>query len=110
MSRSVNAEKRALRQARLNAFPQSGLTISEFCKEQNCSVASYYQWKRKLAGDDNSTISQAQLGNRFIQLMPQPAPELSDSLVELHLRSGSLVRVRGGSASPPTSDRERPSR
>jgi len=70
MSRSVNAEKRALWQARLNAYPQSGLTISEFCKERNCSVASYYQWKRKLEGDDNSTISQTQPGNRFIQLMP----------------------------------------
>ncbi len=99
MSRSINAEKRVLWQARLDAFAQSGLTIAEFCKEQNCSVPSYYQWKRKLLGDDNSAVPQSQTSDRFIQLVPQPATEVSDSLVELHLRSGSFVRIRGGSAS-----------
>ena len=35
---------------RLNRFELSGQTIAEFCKQESISTASFYQWRRKLAG------------------------------------------------------------
>ena len=34
---------------RLRRFEQSGQTVSEFCRVESVSTASFYQWRRKLA-------------------------------------------------------------
>ena len=73
------------------------MTIAEFCKEQNCSVPSFYQWKRKLQLGGDNRVQQPQEINRFVQLVPQSAVLSSESIVELHVRPGSFVRIRGGS-------------
>ena len=50
MPRSANPQKRAEWQARLRRFKPSKMSITEFCRRENVSVASFYQWRRKLAG------------------------------------------------------------
>ena len=33
---------------RLNRFDDSGLTVAEYCKSEGYSVASFYQWRKRL--------------------------------------------------------------
>lgn len=39
---------------RLKRWADSGLSMKEFCARERISVASLYQWKRKLAGEVGS--------------------------------------------------------
>lgn len=54
MPRSENAQKRAEWRARLRRFKESKWSVAEFCRRENVSAASFYQWRRKLA-DSSST-------------------------------------------------------
>ena len=49
MGRSASAERLALWQERLGRFTRSPMTVAEFCRREKVSVASFYQWRRKLA-------------------------------------------------------------
>ena len=109
MARSISSQKIAYWQARVAAPAQPGLTVVDFCKQQECSVGAFYLWKRRLhemaqdsiASPSAGTSSQKNISNHFIEVIPQrPAANItrtaSNSVVEFHLRSGSLVRVPAG--------------
>ena len=49
MARTSDFDKLALWQQRLAAFDSSSLTVAQFCQSIACSVASFYQWRRKLS-------------------------------------------------------------
>lgn len=49
MSRKSNPELFRQWQDRLRRFEDAGLTVAEFCQLEGFSVASFYQWRRKLA-------------------------------------------------------------
>jgi transposase-like protein len=103
---SISPQKIAFWQARLDAQAQSGLTIAEFCKQQKYSASSFYQWKRKLlnardsANSSSPATSMANVTNasNFIELVPRQvtapsAPTPRHAMIEIHLRSGSLIRL-----------------
>jgi transposase-like protein len=103
---SISPQKIAFWQARLDAQAQSGLTITEFCKQQKYSASAFYQWKRKLQDIRDSANSNAparSLANvtnasSFIELVPRHStapsgPTPSHAMIEIHLRSGSLIRL-----------------
>ena len=50
MSRSASVILRAQWQQRLERFRESLWTVGEFCRHEGVSVASFYQWRRKLGG------------------------------------------------------------
>jgi len=52
MSRSPNLRKRSQWLDRLRRFARSKLSVADFCQREQVSVASFYQWRRKL--DDAS--------------------------------------------------------
>jgi len=49
MGRQRNAAKWELWRRRLREFDGGGATVSEFCRRLGVSVATFYQWQRKLA-------------------------------------------------------------
>jgi hypothetical protein len=49
MSRRVNLDKRSEWLDRLRRFRRSNLSVTEFCRREEVSVASYYHWRQKLA-------------------------------------------------------------
>ena len=106
MIRSISPQKIAFWQARLDAQAQSGLTIAEFCKQQKYSASAFYQWRRKLQdiadGTDGHTsvksLANATNASSFIELVPRHSttpsgPTPSHAMIEIHLRSGSLIRL-----------------
>jgi len=92
--------------ARLDAQAQSGLAIAEFCKQQKYSASAFYQWRRRLQGITDGTDGHASLKSlanapntsSFIELVPRQVtvpsgPTPSHAMIEIHLRSGSLIRL-----------------
>jgi hypothetical protein len=49
MSRVASVRKRSEWLDRLRRFSRANLSVSEFCRREQVSVPSYYQWRRKLA-------------------------------------------------------------
>ncbi len=105
MTRSSDPQKVAFWQARIDAQAQSGLTIANFCKQQKFSIGAFYQWKRKLQtvpeGGQKSAPDrprpQTTNTTNFVELLPRQAAVPGGAMIEIHLRSGSLVRFPSGS-------------
>jgi hypothetical protein len=49
---------------RLERFASSGQTVSEFCRAEGVSSASFYQWKRKLGNVDQQRKKRGEQGRR----------------------------------------------
>ncbi|QDV82193.1 IS66 family insertion sequence element accessory protein TnpA [Planctomycetes bacterium TBK1r] len=85
---------------RIERFAQSGLTVADFCDREGYSVASFYQWRRKLRSSvpDRPTGP----GDRpasFVAVELQPnameASQLNDLKIEL---PGGAVACLDGNA------------
>lgn len=57
MGRSASAIRRSQWQKRLGRFTRSKMTVAKFCRREDVSVASFYQWRRRLA--ETETAEQA---------------------------------------------------
>lgn len=51
MARSVDVRKFAEWRARLERFRQAEVSVTRFCRGEQVSVPSFYQWRKKLAED-----------------------------------------------------------
>lgn len=81
MSQSVRIEQWL---ERLNRFSQSKLTVAEFCQQEEVSLPSFYQWKRRLtpriktvrrsSGRDKLSPSQSSNANGFTELVVDSIP------------------------------------
>jgi len=77
---------------RLNRFDQSGLTVTQFCKQERCSLASFYQWRRKLRGEKSTRST----GPTFVPVKFADAADPSFSpqaTVSLDLPGGVRLRI-----------------
>lgn len=61
MGRGADRAKRDAWQQRLLRFSAQGETVSRFCQREQVSVASFYQWQRKLGRSRKSRAGQATL-------------------------------------------------
>lgn len=107
MGRPVDMELREAWRERFARQAASGMTVAEFCREEDVSQASYYGWRKRLAreagpmrrrgggpsGSANQWGRRAETEVRFVQLplasLPQPAA------VEVTLVDGTVIRVPG---------------
>jgi hypothetical protein len=91
MARRVDHENQRLWRSRLRRFKTSGLTVMEFCDVEEISVASFYQWRKRLAAervDSGPSLP-------FVPVHVSPA---AVSAVEIHLPNGARVCLPGGDA------------
>lgn len=49
MARKASLERQRQWRDRLERFTHSTLSVAEFCRREKVSVASFYQWRKKLA-------------------------------------------------------------
>lgn len=91
MARMVDHENQRLWRSRLRRYKTSGLTVTEFCDVEEISVASFYQWRKRLtAGREDSGPSLP-----FVPVHVSPVPV---SAVEIHLPNGARICLPGGDA------------
>jgi hypothetical protein len=95
---------------RIDRQQRSGQTIAQFCQQEGISTPSYYQWKRKLQGEQPARQKRAttrrkakvpkrrqaketipSVSSPFVQL-PMPAPP-SCPWIEVVLSEGTIVRL-----------------
>ncbi|MCA9136518.1 MAG: hypothetical protein KDB00_07160, partial [Planctomycetales bacterium] len=82
---------------RMERFEHSGLTVAEFCKTEKYSVASFYQWRRKLAnklaGDARTAaFVPVELSPGSLSL-PHGQDAIDNNSLQIELPGGALVRV-----------------
>jgi hypothetical protein len=114
MSRGVGRDvrKRSEWLARLRRFNRSKLSVIQFCRREEVSVPSYYQWRRKLAdaiseldaGEQPATFIPVQVASSAeVQVsFPNGArltlPAQDHELVRMSIESIALTRTFQGGA------------
>ncbi len=88
MARLVDQENWRLWRGRLRRFDASDVTVTKFCADERVSVASFYQWKKRLAAERASRRSQA-----FVPVQVTPA---AVATIEIHLPNGTRVSLPSG--------------
>ncbi|MFZ1135291.1 MAG: hypothetical protein WA447_19795 [Candidatus Binatus sp.] len=78
--------------ARLRRFETSGSTVVEFCQGESVSIASFYEWRKRLAASKvagKATHAESNHGP-FVPVRVRPAAK-----VEIHLPNGARVCLAG---------------
>lgn len=77
MSRSPNLRKRSQWLDRVRRFARSKCSVADFCQREQVSVASFYQWRRKLA-DMSTDLSDGRAPTRknFVPVQVTAAADL----------------------------------
>ena len=84
---------------RFERFRQSGQSVSQFCKEASVSTASFYQWRRRLAGSSPTRSRSTTIGvGRPGEAMPVPA---AGDVFGAEKRPSSFRPIVVTAASPP---------
>jgi len=95
MGQSASAFRRSQWQQRLQRFTRSQMTVAEFCRREEVSVASFYQWRRKLAKTSTEHGS-------FV-------PSAGPTFIPVQVTSGASVQIifpNGAQLTLPAHDRE----
>ncbi len=95
MVRGFDASKLELWQRRLREFEVGSLSVVEFCRRTGISKATFYVWRRKLAGlaqslpESNSRAT----GKSVLSFLPVQITGQSSSTIEVLLTNGTRVFV-----------------
>ena len=100
MSRTYRTEKQARTYWRevLNRWQQSGLSIAQFCRDQEISESGLYTWRKKLSLTHSGTEphteprSSKPSGSPFVQV---DMPSATHSQLTLELASGHTLHIAG---------------
>jgi len=92
MPRLRDPELMAAWRERLARFERSQLTVAEFCEVENVSVASFYQWRRRLEGQAGSVSSKRRDGGEFIAVQLRSSPQQP----RLSLPGGATIELTSG--------------
>jgi transposase-like protein len=117
MARKTSGKRLGEWVARLRRFSRAGVSVAEFCRREEVSAASFYQWRKKLAqqgsalddsGCDRQAVSRAvcgllsgQLQGSFVPVRVTGALEepVRNACVEASLPNGVTLHL-------PAEDRE----
>ena len=78
-----------------------GLSVKQFCLEKNVSVASFYQWRRRLTSPNDIAVSPvsapalsaSSTGMIPIRLVPPPRPQPAPVAVQILTPNGYSLRI-----------------
>ena len=78
----------------------SELSVTEFCRRESVSTASFYTWRNRLRPESESVAARTPmpLGSQFIDLgtLDGPKDNAAPWLIELDLGAGMVLRLRRG--------------
>ena len=104
MSRGPDGAKREAWWRRLGSFERGTAKVADFCRREGVSVASFYQWRRKLDAVEPASVpsrgprasrrSARQVGFVPVEItVPSPAAATGPSCVEILFPSGARLLV-----------------
>jgi Transposase len=96
MARSSDPAKAAQWRRRLERFGSSGVSVARFCRREGVSVASFYQWRKKLAAAADTPPS-GQRPSRPCAFKPLSITATTTSrTIAVHLPGGARLEVPTG--------------
>jgi hypothetical protein len=96
MSRGPDLARREVWRRRLREFDRGEDTVAEFCRRTCVSVASFYQWRRKLAAIVSSETKTPRVPATAMSFLPVEITPPRGSVVEVLLPNGARVLVPSG--------------
>jgi hypothetical protein len=93
MSRDPDLAKWAEWRLRLREFDRGKDTVGEFCWRAGVSVATFYQWRRKLGSSTAAAASTASHGRAVKGLSFLPVEITARAGIEVRLPSGARLTV-----------------
>lgn len=99
MSRGPDLARREVWRRRLREFDRGAATVTDFCRRVGVSVASFYQWRRKLAAVVSSEATTPRVPATAVSFLPVEIMQQAGNTVEVLLPNGARVLV-------PSSERE----
>lgn len=100
MSRGPDLARREVWRRRLREFDRGTATVAEFCRRVGVSVASFYQWRRKLAvgaTSESATVeSPPRIQAAAMSFLPLEITGQTRNVVEVLLPNGARVLVPSG--------------
>jgi transposase-like protein len=76
---------------------RSGLSIREFCRQNNLKESQFYRWQRRLKQRrQHRSIRKATSGKRASFALVSDEPGVADAGIELVLGDGRRLRIRKG--------------
>ena len=96
MSRTTDPAKIQLWQSRFKQFEDSKLSIERYCVSVNCCLATFYYWKRKLAGSSQkSAVTRAKNKNSRTQsFVPVLVTKSQSQSVIVLLSDGTKIELQ----------------
>jgi hypothetical protein len=91
MSRNLDEAKGEAWRKRLRRFDRGLATVADFCEGEGVSVASFYQWRQKLAAVDADSLSVDRPGFVAVEITP-PSPG-DGSSVQVFFPGGARMLV-----------------
>ena len=88
MGSSLNSRRASEWQRRMTRFQKAGQSVAEFCRQEGVSAVSFYQWRKRLAGQPRRAEETAGF---------TPVRLVAGTSVTVHLPGGTQLHV-------PTSD------
>ena len=73
---------------RIGRFDDAGTTIAEFCQDEGYSVASFYQWRRRLR-----QAACGPAGFIAVEVPDNQGVSVAPANVEIELPGGAIVRL-----------------
>ena len=89
--KSSDIEQQQFWQMAIEAHRESGLPIAAFCRKEGISEASYYYWRRKLAGVIAKPSEKT--SPDFLEVV---MPGSNNAALELVFSSGNTLRINPG--------------
>ena len=100
--KKANNQKRKFWKMTIEAWQNSGMSISKFCKAEGLPESMFYNWRKKLTDGHSQMNKQAvKKPSAFIKVA---IPKSDHALLELKLSSGSTLRIRSGADDKTLSD------
>jgi transposase-like protein len=86
MDHEVKSSNEAVWRSRLRRFKSSGMSVTQFCRDEGVSVPSFYQWRKRLAREP---------GGKDAPLFV-PVHVTQSAAVEIRLPNGTRISVPPG--------------
>jgi hypothetical protein len=93
MPRGSNPIKVQQWKERLERFARSGLTVVQFCQAERVSQPSFYQWKKKLAGQASPASSHSKAARFAFRAVEVTSP--SQAATTIRLGNGIEIELGG---------------
>jgi len=93
MARLPNPQLADQWRRRLRRFDNADTTVAQFCRQEQCSVASFYQWRRNFQTDQQENVGGEFIAVDLTHAAGGETVEPASAMIQIELPGGAIVRL-----------------